>query len=153
MSAAGHVKGSPKGLDSLRIVDAHQVAWLDLIGSGAETIAHLRENDRIVFMFCALDGSPSILRLRGTASVLTPTDPVWPKWAGRFPDRPGARAIVRARISRIGTSCGFGVPLYSFREERDTLPRWAQAKGPAGLPACRAEKNARSIDGVPALPE
>jgi len=151
LAADGHVNCSPKGLDTLRIVDARRVAYLDLTGSGAETIAHLRENGRIVFMFCALSGPPKIVRFHGKGAVATPQSPEWPKLISLFPGYPGARAIIHADITRVSDSCGFGVPKFEFVEERDTLARWADAKKIAGLPLYRKQYNARSIDGLPSL--
>ncbi|MFA5912325.1 MAG: pyridoxamine 5'-phosphate oxidase family protein [Burkholderiales bacterium] len=151
LGADGHVNCSPKGLDTLRILDARHVAYLDLTGSGAETIAHLRENGRIVFMFCALAGPPKIVRLHGKGAVATPASPDWPKLISLFPEYPGARAIIHAEITRVSDSCGFGVPKFDYVEERDTLTRWADAKKIEGLPLYRKQHNARSIDGLPSL--
>jgi hypothetical protein len=151
LAGDGHVNCSPKGLDTLRVLGPRQVAYLDLTGSGAETIAHLRENGRIVFLFCALSGSPRLLRLHGTARVVTPEASAWEALHAKFPALPGARAIIVADISRIADSCGFGVPLYDFAGERDTLPRWAQKKGSEGVRAYQGERNAVSVDGLPAL--
>lgn len=151
LAADGHVNCSPKGLDTLRILDARRVAYLDLTGSGAETIAHLRENGRIVFMFCALAGAPKIVRFHGRGAVATPTSPEWPKLISLFPEYPGARAIIHADITRVSDSCGFGVPKFEFVEARDTLARWADAKKIEGLPLFRKQHNAHSIDGLPSL--
>ena len=150
LAAEGHVNCSPKGLDSLRILGPRRVAYVDLTGSGAETIAHLRENGRIVMMFCAMDGSPKIVRFHGVGEVVTPTSAEWSNLISQFPAYPSARAIVVIDIQRISDSCGFGVPIYEYVEERDTLHRWAEAKGSA-LPEYRRQKNARSLDGLPAL--
>lgn len=151
LAAEGHVNCSPKGLDTLRILDARRVAYLDLTGSGAETIAHLRENGRIVFMFCALAGAPKIVRFHDRGAVATPKSPEWPELVSLFPEYPGARAIIHAEITRVSDSCGFGVPKFEFAEERDTLARWADAKKIEGLPLYRRQHNARSIDGLPSL--
>jgi hypothetical protein len=151
LSADGHVNCSPKGLDTLRILDARHVAYLDLTGSGAETIAHLRENGRIVFMFCALAGPPKIVRFHGKGEAATPASPGWPKLLSLFPGHPGARAIIHAEITRVSDSCGFGVPKFEYVEERDTLARWTEAKKIEGLPLYRKQHNARSIDGLPSL--
>lgn len=151
LAAAGHVNCSPKGLDTLRILDARHVAYLDLTGSGAETIAHLRENGRIVFMFCALAGPPKIVRFHGKAEVATPASPAWSKLLPLFAEYPGARAIIHAEITRVSDSCGFGVPKFEYVEERDTLMRWAHAKKIEGLPLYRKQYNARSIDDLPSL--
>ena len=147
----GHVNCSPKGLDTLRILGPRRIAYLDLTGSGAETIAHLRENGRVVFMFCALAGLPKIVRFHGKGEVVTPTSPAWPELRAMFPGYPGARTIVQADITRISDSCGYGVPKFEYVEERDTLERWADTKGVEGLPVYRSKNNVRSIDGLPSL--
>jgi hypothetical protein len=149
LSGAGHVNLSPKGLDCLRVLSPGRVAYLDLTGSGNETAAHLRENGRVTFMFCAFAGPPRILRLYGTGAVVLPDAPRWAELIGRFPAHPGARQIVTAEISRVQTSCGFGVPRMELVGQRDTLLRWAEARGDE-LPRYRRQKNARSIDGLPA---
>ena len=149
LAADGHVNLSPKGLDSFRVLGPRSVAYLDLTGSGNETAAHLRENGRITLMFCAFEGPPRILRLYGTGRAVLPGDAEWEDLAGRFPGYPGIRQVIAADIRRVQTSCGFGVPRMKPAGDRDQLLRWAEAKGDA-LPAYRAEKNARSIDGLPA---
>lgn len=151
LASDGHVNCSPKGLDTLRILGPRRVAYLDLTGSGAETIAHLRENGRIVFMFCALAGLPKIVRFHGNGQVVTPASPAWPELRAVFPEHPGARAIVQADITRVSDSCGYGVPTFEYVEERDTLVRWAETKGAEGLPLYRSQKNVCSIDGLPGL--
>jgi hypothetical protein len=152
LATDGHVNTSPKGLDCLRIVGPKQVAYLDVTGSGAETIAHVRENGRIVLMFCAFSGPPKIVRLHGQGTVVTKSSPEWATWCGRFPALAAPRSIVVADITRISDSCGYGVPKMEFREDRDAMSRWAETKGPA-IPAYRLEKNSKSIDGLPALDE
>ena len=151
LGAGGHVNCSPKGLDTLRILDSRHVAYLDLTGSGAETIAHLRENGRIVFMFCALAGPPKIVRFHGKGEVATPAAPAWAKLLPLFPAYPGARTIIHAEITRVTDSCGYGVPKFEYVEERDTLTRWADARTIEGLPLYRKQHNAHSIDGLPSL--
>jgi hypothetical protein len=149
LSAEGHVNLSPKGLDCFRILSPRRVAYLDLTGSGNETSAHLHENGRIVFMFCAFDGSPSILRLYGTGRVILPDSVEWADLAAHFRLYPGVRQIITADITRVQTSCGFGVPRFDYVDDRDSLPRWAETKGDAGLETYRHEKNAVSIDALP----
>ena len=153
LSAGGHVNCSPKGGDCFRVLGPTEVAYLDFTGSGAETAAHLRENGRIVLMFCAFSGRPEVVRLHGQGQVITSGDDAFEGLVTLFPPNPGARALVRVEVTRVSTSCGFSVPLMDFRERRDTLDRWAQAKGTEGLEKYRQEKNARSIDGLPALTE
>lgn len=152
LSAEGHVNLSPKGLDTFRILDPLTVAYLDLTGSGAETIAHLRENGRIVFMFCAFEGPPKIVRLHGRGEVITSDSPRYPELVRDMPDFPGARSVIVAHISRVSDSCGYAVPRYAYRADRDGLQRWADNKGKDDLREYQARNNARSIDGLPALP-
>lgn len=151
LSASGHVNCSPKGGDCFRVLGPLEAAYLDYTGSGAETAAHLRENGRIVLMFCAFDGKPNVVRLHGQGEALTNGDAGYEALAALFPANPGMRAVVRVVVSRVSTSCGFSVPLMDFRAQRDTLDRWAAAKGPEGLDEYRTQKNARSIDGLAAL--
>jgi hypothetical protein len=150
LSAQGRVNLSPKGLDTFRVVSANRVAYLDMTGSGNETAAHLLENARITFMFCAFEGPARILRLYGQGRVVLPIADEWPELLASFPDIPGARQIILADIDRVQTSCGFAVPLLEFISHRDELTKWAHRKGPAGLAEYREKKNRRSIDGLPA---
>jgi len=151
LSGDGHVNVSPRGLDSLSILDPHTVAWLDLTGSGAETIAHLNENGRICLMFCAFSERPRIVRLHGRGRVALPDDEVFERVASEHPGHVGARAVIVVEVQRIADSCGWGVPIMEFVEERDIMRPWAEKKGPDGLVAYRAQKNARSLDGLTAL--
>ena len=147
----GLINCSPKGMDTFRVLGPREAAYLDLTGSGVETIAHARENGRIVFMFCAFDGPPKIVRLHGRSEVLLPDSPEFQRIASLFPAHVGHRAIIRAFLTRVSDSCGYGVPRYDYAGERDTLIRWSAAKGPEGLRKYRREKNARSLDGLPGL--
>jgi hypothetical protein len=151
LSGDGHINCSPKGLNAFRVLGPRTVAYLDLTGSGAETIAHLRENGRIVFMFCAMSGLPKIVRLHGTAEVVTAASSQWPELRNQFPAYHGARSIICAEITRISDSCGFGVPQFEYLSDRETLPRWAETRGEEGLKFYRQEKNRLSIDGLPAV--
>lgn len=150
LAAEGHINLSPKGLDSFRVLTPRTVAYLDLVGSGNETSAHLRDNGRITFMFCAFDGPPNILRLYGTGRAIIPGAPGWDELAQTFAPRDftGARQIIAADITRVQTSCGFGVPRYEYQGERDQIPKWAAQKGRAGLEAYIQENNRASIDGL-----
>jgi Pyridoxamine 5'-phosphate oxidase len=148
----GHVNVSPKGLDTFAVLGPNEVAYLDLTGSGAETIAHLRDNGRITLMFCTFEGPPNIVRLYGCGEAIPIAEPRARELAERFPDYPGARSIIRVDVERVSTSCGYAVPLMTYVEERSRLVEWAEGKGPDGLTEYRAEKNAVSIDGLPALP-
>jgi hypothetical protein len=147
----GHVNCSPKGLDTLRIAGPTTVAYLDYAGSGAETIAHLRQNGRIVMMFCAFEGPPKIVRFHGRGEVLEPGDAGFALLLERFEPGPGLRSIIRVEIERIADSCGYGVPRMGFEGERTQLPAWAERKGADGLLDYQRGKNAASIDGLPAL--
>ena len=152
LAGNGLVNCSPKGMDTFRILGPRDVAYLDLTGSGIETVAHARENGRIVFMFCAFNGPPKIVRLHGTCEVLLAGSPGYESLAPMFAGYPGQRAIVRALLVRISDSCGYGVPKYEYAGDRDTLVRWSESKGPDGLRQYRREKNARSLDELPGLP-
>jgi hypothetical protein len=147
----GHVNLSPKGLDGFRVLDEHRVAYLDLTGSGVETIAHVRENGRITLMFCAFTGNPRICRLYGRGIVHEVGTEQFGALAAGFPPHPGRRSIVEVDVDRISTSCGFGVPLMELVGPRERLLDWARAKGDQGLVEYRATKNAASIDGLPGL--
>jgi hypothetical protein len=149
LSLDGHLNCSPKDGGSFRILDEQTVVYLDLTGSGVETIAHLKENGRIVLMFCALEGPPKIVRLHGNGEPIEPRHPDFESLCTRFKDVPGLRAFIRIRLTRISDSCGFGVPLYEFRGERSQLQEWAERKGEASLAVYRQTKNSSSIDGLP----
>jgi len=151
IDAAGHVNLSPKGLETLRVLTPRRFAYLDYVGSGAETIAHLRENGRIVIMFCAFQGPPKIVRFHGRGEVLEPMNPEYQRLRPLFPAVPSGRAIITVSIHRISDSCGFGVPLYHYERHRSQLTDWSGRKGEDGLRAYQAEKNRRSIDGLPAV--
>lgn len=151
LSPDGHINCSPKGGDAFRILEPGRVGYLDYTGSGAETVAHVRENGRIVLMFCAFDAKPRIVRLYGRASVVALDDPLYPSLIEKFTTNLGARAILCIDLVRVSQSCGYAVPLMDFREDRDILDRSALSKGPAKLAEYRAKKNRISIDGLPAF--
>jgi hypothetical protein len=151
LDGEGLLNLSPKGLESFAILNANTVAYLDLIGSGIETVAHLRQNGRIVFLFCAFEGPPRLLRLHGRGEVVEPGDPEWEALGRNFPRYDAARSIIRVAVQRVSDSCGYGVPLYEFRGDRSQLPEWAERKGPDGLAAYKAENNLTSIEGLPGL--
>jgi hypothetical protein len=160
LRAEGHVNVSPKGpIGSLRVLDPHTVAYLDVIGSGAETIAHLRENGRIVIMLCAFAGPPRIVRLHGRGRSVTPADAGYPELLARGFEDPGGpearRAVIVVQLTRVADSCGYGVPLMSHEGQRPHLPDWAASKlrrgGVAALAEYTRRNNRRSIDGLPAL--
>jgi len=159
----GHVNVSPKGpIESLRVLGPLRVAFLDVVGSGAETIAHVRENGRIVIMLCAFNGPPRILRLHGRASVVAASDAGFEELlsaCGFFGDLAAVpemrRSIVDVSLDRIADSCGYGVPLMSYEGRREHQDLWAAKKlrvgGPDALIDYQREKNAVSIDGLPAV--
>ena len=147
----GHINLSPKGHDALRVLDQRTVAYLDLTGSGAETIAHTRENGRMTIMLCAFEGPPRILRLYGQGRAHPVGSPRYEEVVGRFEPIVGARSIIELAIERVHTSCGYSIPFMDYRDERPTLQQWAARKGDEGLQEYWAEKNAESIDGLPAL--
>ena len=150
-SAGGHVNVSPKGHDSLRVLDRSTVAYLDLTGSGAETIAHTRDNGRLTIMFCAFEGPPRVLRLFGAASPHPVGSTRFDELAPTFPDLPGRRAIIELAVERVQTSCGYSIPFMDFRAERPTLQQWARRRDDDDMAQYWADRNARSIDGLPAL--
>ena len=146
----GRVNLSPKGLNTFRVFDSRRVGYLDATGSGNETAAHLAENGRITFMFCAFDGEPLILRLYGRGRSLQPRDAEWTQLRPLFgPPLPGERQLIVADIESVQTSCGFAVPLMTFESDRTILTDWAAKKSPEALTAYWAQKNQRSIDGLP----
>lgn len=148
----GHVNLSPKGLGgTFAVLDDRTIAYLDLTGSGVETIAHLRENGRICVMFCAFEGPPRIVRVHGTGDVVEPSDEEFESLRAHFDDYPAVRSIIRVRASRISDSCGYGVPLYDYEGERDQLQRWADRKGDDGIVQYQRDNNAESLDGLPSL--
>ncbi len=151
LAADGHINCSPKGLDAFRILGPTTVAYLDLTGSGVETIAHLKENGRIVIMFCAFNGDPRIVRFYGQGEVMTAADAAFDELRSHFPAYAGTRAIIRIQVSRIADSCGHGVPLYEFQSHRDTLTQWAEKRGVEGMKEYHATRNHTSIDGLAGL--
>jgi hypothetical protein len=159
--ADGHVNVSPKGpIESLAVLGPKQVAYLDFIGSGSETIAHLRENGRIVIMLCAFAGSPRIVRLHGRGRIVATSSAEFEAISPAFalPDdtveSAAKRSVVIVDVDRIADSCGYGVPLYDYRGRRTQQSDWVKRKlreDPEALTTYVREKNAVSIDGLPAL--
>jgi Pyridoxamine 5'-phosphate oxidase len=148
----GSVNCSPKGnRDEFAVLGARTVAFLDQTGSGVETIAHLRENGRIVVMFCALEGPPQIVRLHGAGRVVLPADSEWGSLAVNFADKRAARAIIVVDVSRVSDSCGFAIPRFDFVDDRDLLDRWADNHDDQAIADYQVTRNAQSIDGLPAL--
>lgn len=149
LSADGHVNLSPKGIDSFRVLSPNKVAYMDIIGSGNETSAHVLENGRITIMFCAFEGPPNILRLYGESRTILPGDAEWNELSPLFELQLATRQIIVADVHKVQTSCGFSVPLYEYMGERDHAEKWAQAKGEEGLEVYKREKNRISMDGLP----
>jgi len=153
LDPGGHVNLSPKGLDTFRILGPSTVAYLDFNGSGVETIAHLKENARIVLLFCAFQGPPDIYRLYGNGRVVEPGDAQFAELAASFPSFEHVRSVIVIELTRVKDSCGYGVPLFKYEGERTQLQAWARNRGAEGLKAYRVEKNRSSIDGLPGLSE
>ena len=151
LSAEGSVNLSPKGYDSLAIIDNHTIAYLDLGGSGIETHAHVRENGRITLMFCAFEGAANIVRVYGRGETITFDDPGFAEKLALFPGFTRARGVVTVHITRVSDSCGWAVPFYDYRGERDQLRRWVDAAEDEAWAEKRYTSNAVSIDGLPGL--
>ncbi|MEV4642304.1 pyridoxamine 5'-phosphate oxidase family protein [Actinoplanes sp. NPDC049548] len=152
--SGGHVNISPKGgAGCLAVADERRVAYLDYTGSGAETIAHLRDNGRITLMLCAFQGPPKIVRLHGQGRAVLPSDAGFAELLALFPQEParGLRSIIEVTVERISDSCGYQVPLMEYAGDRDLLERWAERKSDAELADYRRTRNGRSIDGLPAM--
>lgn len=147
-TADSRVNISPKGMDSLRVIDANTVVWLNVTGSGNETAAHVQSHPRMTIMFAAFEGNPMIMRLYGEAAAVHQGDGEWDALATLFPPLPGARQIFRLAIDMVQTSCGMAVPFFDYMGEREQLSSWAVKKGPEGIRDYWEEKNQRSIDGI-----
>lgn len=151
LSSEGHINCSPKGLDSFRVLGPRKVAYADTGGSGIETVAHLKENGRIVIMFCAFEGPPKIFRFYGTGRAVEPQDEGFDSLLAEFPGMPAVRNFIVVDVESIRDSCGYGVPLYEFTSERDSLPNWINEKSEDELLDYRLERNSESLDGLPGL--
>ncbi|MGD2131732.1 MAG: pyridoxamine 5'-phosphate oxidase family protein [Maricaulaceae bacterium] len=147
----GHVNVSPKGLDSFVVLDPHTVAYLDLGGSGIETVAHVRQNGRITIMFCAFEGAAKILRLYGQGEATTFDDPGYEELLKLFPGHDRARSVIKVKLDLIQDSCGWGVPFYEYRGQRDQLTRYVENRTEEEWKERRYDSNAESIDGLPGL--
>jgi len=148
----GHVNVSPKGLPgTFAVLGPTRVAYLDLTGSGIETIAHLRENGRITLMFCAFDGPPRIVRLSGRGEAVMAGDPRCAELLAAFDSYEGLRSVIVVDVDRIADSCGYGVPEMAYVRDRSQLTAWAARKGPDGLREYQRTRNAQSVDGLPGL--
>jgi hypothetical protein len=150
-AADGLINCSPKGLDSLRVIEPTRIAYVDTGGSGIETVAHLKDNGRIVLMMCAFEGPPKIFRFYGRGTALEPRDASFADVLAKFPPMPAARNIIVIDIERIIDSCGFGVPLYEFKAHRDSLPNYFANQSKEDILAYRRNRNGTSLDGLPGL--
>ena len=144
----GRVNVSPKGMDSLRVINKKRVLWLNVTGSGNETSAHVQQNKRMTVMFCAFDDPPVILRLYGSAKVIHQNDIEWANLFAQFTPLPGARQIFDLSIEMVQTSCGMGVPYYEYGSDRELLNDWARKRGEEELQQYWLDKNQLSIDAM-----
>lgn len=145
--AQGYINVSPKGMDTLKITDENTVVWLNYTGSGNETSAHVQENGRMTIMFNSFDKAPLILKLYGHAAVIHEKDSRWDEMVGHFESHVSIRQFFQMKVELVLTSCGYGVPEYEFKGERDMLKKWAEQKGREGIKAYWAEKNVETLDG------
>lgn len=145
----GRINLSPKGMDTFRVLNMNQVAFMNLTGSGNESAAHLQENGRLTIMFCSFTEKPLILRLYGQGQAIHRRDATWAEYASLFPEMIGNRNIIVMQLTSVQTSCGFAVPFYRYEAERPLLTAWAENRGEDGLGQYWAEKNQASIDGLP----
>lgn len=155
LDGGGHINVSPKGMAGTFVITGpRQVAYLDYSGSGAETIAHLRENGRIVVMFCAFDGPPNIVRLHGRGRAVFTDDEEFAALRPRFAKErtTGQRSIIVVDVDRISDSCGYAAPLMDYREDRDILDLHHERREPEYFDQYWRDKNARSLDNLPAVP-
>ncbi len=151
LDGGGHVNVSPKGMDCLRVLDSKTIAYLDVTGSGVETLSHVKENGRLVMMFCAFEGKPFTLRLHGTADGLEVEHPEFNSLRTQFPELPGIRSIIRLNTTRIADSCGWTVPLYEYSGTRDYYDNYAEKLGAKGMREGQLAANMQSIDGLNGL--
>ena len=151
LSGESLVNVSPKGMDTFRVLGPKTIAYLDLTGSGVETIAHLRENGRITVMMCAFEGSPKIFRFYGTGRVFEKGSEDYDELIAQFDEPVGARSIIQVDIDLIRDSCGYAIPLYDYAGERDVLSKWAESKGEEGVKTYQQENNLESLDGLPGM--
>ena len=151
LQADGHINLSPKGHDTFRILDPKTVAYLDFNGSGVETISHVKENGRIVLMFCAFQGPPDIIRIYGKGRAVEAHEAEFAGLAQNFPVFEHVRSVIVIEVERVVDSCGYGVPLFQYEGERTQLQKWAHKNGAQGLKDYRARKNRNSIDGLPGV--
>lgn len=147
--STGTVNVSPKGMDSLKIINPNKLIWLNYTGSGNESAAHILENPRMTIMFCSFELKPLILRVYGQAQAIHPRDESWQEYLNLFSEKSGARQFFSMDIDLVQTSCGFAVPYYEFIEDREALLKWSKQKDDEEIEAYWQEKNQQSIDGFP----
>ncbi|MFM2393131.1 MAG: hypothetical protein RLZZ546_1113 [Bacteroidota bacterium] len=148
LSKHGHVNVSPKGTDTFRVLSSNKVAYLDLISSGNETSAHCLENGRITIMMCSFEGPANILRLYGKGYTVLPDDEQWDSLSNHFDVPLAVRQIMVVDVYKVQTSCGYGVPFFSYEGERDEHKKWSDHKGSEGLKEYMLENNLTSLDGL-----
>ena len=146
--ADGFINVSPKGMDSLKIIDENTVVWMNHTGSGNETSAHVQENERMTIMFNSFDKTPMILKLYGKVIVIHDKDERWEEMSSHLTEFIGARQFFEMKVELVLTSCGFGVPQYKYIGERNKLQKWAEKKGREGMKLYWSEKNTKTLDGV-----
>jgi hypothetical protein len=151
LAGDGLINCSPKGLDGFRVLDSNRIGYVDVGGSGIETVAHIKENGRIVIMMCAFAGPPMIYRFYGRGSIDEPQDEGFAELVSQFAPQPSVRNIVLVDVERIIDSCGYGVPFYEYQKERDSMPNYFAAKSSEEIAEYRATKNNTSLDGLPGL--
>jgi hypothetical protein len=151
LSASGLVNCSPKGMDTFRVLGSRSIGYLDLTGSGVETIAHLKENRRITIMMCAFEGPPKIFRFYGRGEAFEKGSARYAELVPQFEEFSGARSIIHIEIDHIIDSCGYSIPLYDYAGERDVLIKWADTKGDEGVANYQQENNRESLDGLAGL--
>ncbi len=145
----GRVNISPKGGDSLRVVDEQTLLWLNLTGSGNESAAHVQDINRMTVMWCAFEGPPRILRVYGNVETIHPRNSAWSSCTKVLSPQLGARQYFKLHIELVQTSCGYAVPLMSYQEDRTVLQKWSEKRGPDGIAEYWADKNQLSLDGQP----
>ena len=150
LAGDGHVNLSPKGMDTLRVVDANTIIYADLAGSGAETIAHLRENGRITILWCSFGANPRIVRAYGRGDFIYPDDPDFEQFNAYLPYYHGLRSVIRVSVDRVADSCGFGVPEMTLVGQRSRLSEWAERRTADEIQQYMSKNNTVSIDGLPA---
>lgn len=151
LSDDGLINCSPKGLDSLRVLGPRRLAYADVGGSGIETVAHLKENGRIVIMLCAFEGPPKIFRFYGRGRAVEPHDAEFSSLAGAYSDLPGIRNVITIDVERIRDSCGYAVPFHEYKGERDSMHNWVASKTDQERLDHYVERNEKSLDGLPGL--